>query len=105
MAHEGQNKTDLSTVRNKIVTAQFECYQKITKDMLLNRRGRTSRSHDWPSTGKGVKKKITVALKSGVWKTGCTITFSPLRSEKQNNNSKRCVQFTTCTVIKLLHLE
>lgn len=76
VAHQDENKTGISTIRNKIVTAQFECYQKITKDTLLNRRGRTS-------TDRRVKKQIAVTWRSGEWKGNCTITFSLLTTEKQ----------------------
>ncbi|XP_031414512.1 calcitonin gene-related peptide type 1 receptor [Clupea harengus] len=38
VANEEENKTDIGTERNQIVTAQFKCFQKITKDTLLNRR-------------------------------------------------------------------
>ncbi|XP_063067591.1 calcitonin gene-related peptide type 1 receptor [Engraulis encrasicolus] len=37
LAHEEDNSTGLGS-RDAIVTAQFECYQKITKDTILNRR-------------------------------------------------------------------
>ncbi|XP_041937087.1 calcitonin gene-related peptide type 1 receptor [Alosa sapidissima] len=38
VAHQDDNKTGIGNIRNKIVTAQFECYQKITKDTKLHRR-------------------------------------------------------------------
>lgn len=37
---------DMGLTRNKIVTAQFECYQKIMKDNIGHRNGR---SHDSPT--------------------------------------------------------
>lgn len=36
---EGVNQTDLGVTRNKIMTAQYECYQKIMQDPIQQTEG------------------------------------------------------------------